>query len=269
MKLPNFQSSCSFIYFRLESALMISIRNKTSTGAIISLISTVVFLANPKAHIILISLLCLVELNKILRRLSTVKHIVFMILAFIYIYCASLCYLAIYNRFGAILLMLMFLVTTGSDSFSYIFGSSIKKLQTTNKSLKFLLRILSFRPIKLSPNKTLIGYLFAGIGGMIGILIYKITTSWILPIILAQFNQLHYMSLFNLPEYFTTFKVGFILGMCGQVGDLLESAIKRLCGVKDSGSILAEHGGICDRYDSMYSVIYGTYFILFYTNGLQ
>jgi phosphatidate cytidylyltransferase len=44
--------------------------------------------------------------------------------------------------------------------------------------------------------------------------------------------------------------VGLTTGVLGQVGDLLQSRLKRLANVKDSGSILPGHGGILDRLDS-------------------
>lgn len=41
------------------------------------------------------------------------------------------------------------------------------------------------------------------------------------------------------------------LNLAGQVGDLVESALKRSANVKDSGSLLPGHGGLLDRLDGM------------------
>ena len=56
--------------------------------------------------------------------------------------------------------------------------------------------------------------------------------------------------LINLP-WQTAAACGVAGGIFGQAGDLYESYLKRLAGIKDSGNLLPGHGGVMDRMDAM------------------
>ncbi len=53
------------------------------------------------------------------------------------------------------------------------------------------------------------------------------------------------------PTNLHAFALASLLGLVAQLGDLAESALKRHCGVKDSGALIPGHGGVFDRVDGL------------------
>jgi phosphatidate cytidylyltransferase len=83
----------------------------------------------------------------------------------------------------------------------------------------------------ISPNKTVEGAL----GGVL--------ISIVISIVFAIFVP-------DLLTYGRALLIGLSCAVLGQLGDLVQSAYKRVYGIKDSGSLLPGHGGILDRCDS-------------------
>ena len=59
--------------------------------------------------------------------------------------------------------------------------------------------------------------------------------------------------------------VGALVGICGQVGDLVESLFKRDTAAGDSSDLIPGHGGVLDRFDSLY---FGAPIIYYYLRAV-
>lgn len=98
---------------------------------------------------------------------------------------------------------------------------------------------------QISPKKTMEGFW----GGMAGVVVFGAATA-----LFTGYSLLQIMI------------VSVLAGFSGQAGDLSESIIKRDVGIKDSSHIIPGHGGVLDRFDSIFfaaPVIY--LYLLIYT----
>ena len=96
---------------------------------------------------------------------------------------------------------------------------------------------------RLSPGKTWVG----SIASIAGSMLAASLVVFIADTLTARGNTLLHISQ---PLWQSLF-LAAILNIAAQLGDLLESAIKRGAGVKDSGTMLPGHGGILDRIDAL------------------
>lgn len=108
-----------------------------------------------------------------------------------------------------------------NDTMAYLVGSFIGKTPLT----------------KISPKKTWEGT----IGGIV---LCVIVIGFLFPLLFQRYADP------SVPENIW-FIIPAICAIFGTLGDLLESKIKRMADVKDSGSFMPGHGGFLDRFDSL------------------
>ena len=123
----------------------------------------------------------------------------------------------------AILFLWMLLAVWCTDIGGYVFGCSIKGPKLAPK---------------ISPNKTWSGFF----GGMILAMVVTVLFQ-IFIIGNGEFVFDKNMLVFGL--------MGAYVAVLAQIGDLVESAVKRNIGVKDSSDMIPGHGGFFDRLDSV------------------
>ena len=94
----------------------------------------------------------------------------------------------------------------------------------------------------LSPGKTWEGFLFG-------------TLATVFVAFVALYKQ-DYLSIWQ------SIVLGVVIAIAAPLGDLFESALKRDMQVKDSGRLLAAHGGVLDRIDSLLFAVVASYYLL-------
>lgn len=93
----------------------------------------------------------------------------------------------------------------------------------------------------VSPGKT--------VSGAIGGLATSVFVTWLYVTFLLRPTAQLAMSPWSIVGF------GLAISVAGQLGDLVESLLKREAGVKDSGALLPGHGGVLDRLDSLFFVL--------------
>jgi phosphatidate cytidylyltransferase len=133
---------------------------------------------------------------------------------------------AIDRRAGAALVLLPLLLTWASDTGAYFVGRAFGKRKLIPS---------------VSPGKTVAGAVGAVVVTVIVCVVYA-------RLVLRPAAQLGFTPL-------GAVLFGVLISVVAQLGDLVESLLKREAGVKDSSRILPGHGGVLDRFDSLFFVL--------------
>jgi phosphatidate cytidylyltransferase len=108
----------------------------------------------------------------------------------------------------------------------------------------------------ISPAKTREG----AIGGLAGAIIGAVVIAMVLRLISGEIGAPFAF------RYWQIILLGLLVGLFAQIGDLVESLLKRQMGAKESGNLLPGHGGVLDRFDSLIfvgAVVY--YYVIWVT----
>jgi phosphatidate cytidylyltransferase len=139
---------------------------------------------------------------------------------------------------GAFLLLYLLVVVWAGDIFAYFVGRSLGR---------------NLMAPRISPKKTWEGAAASLAASLLaGSLLFSHAlqiSSFLLRVGLIQRRD----GMFGLekPEVWPIILLTITLNIAAQLGDLIESLIKRGAGVKDSGAILPGHGGMLDRIDAL------------------
>jgi phosphatidate cytidylyltransferase len=191
-----------------------------SVGTII-LNKSLVFIEYYDLLLIIVALLSLVELFR--NKGSAIHNVGVTLLGILYIGFFASSILSIREHFyiyerGGFLVMAIIVTIWICDSAAFFGGINLGKHRLFPR---------------VSPKKSWEGAMFGFVFSILSMVAAKY--------IVLEFLQLHHAII-----------IGAIVGTIGQMGDLVESLFKRDAGVKDSSNLIPGHGGIFDRFDSLF-----------------